>query len=220
MSQIDSVRERKKRDKERRILAAARDLFRDQGFDVTTTRQIADRAAVGLATLFLYATDKRDLLFWVFIDDLTELRQAAFGNIPEDKPFPQQLSSIIQHFYVFFAKNRPLSRDLLREMTFYETGMHSTRFLDHKNQVIARFEHTVDRCKRTGSLPTSHDSELIARCIFYLQAAEIRVWLAGPDTSPETGVRRLDKLLNVFIAGLGPSEPSGARLRVVDSHDS
>ena len=60
-----SVRERNRRDKLQRITAAARALFVEKGFDETTTREIARRADVALGTLFLYATDKRDLLFLI-----------------------------------------------------------------------------------------------------------------------------------------------------------
>ena len=65
-----SVRERNRRDKLQRITAAARALFVEKGFDETTTREIARRADVALGTLFLYATDKRDLLFLICTDEL------------------------------------------------------------------------------------------------------------------------------------------------------
>ena len=45
-------RERNKRDKLRRIKAAAWELFLDKGYDATTTREIAVKAGVGLGTVF------------------------------------------------------------------------------------------------------------------------------------------------------------------------
>ena len=67
------LRERNKIEKLQRITAAARDLFIEKGFDETTTREIAQRAHVGLGTLFLYATDKRDLLFLICTEELEAL---------------------------------------------------------------------------------------------------------------------------------------------------
>ena len=64
------LRERNKLDKLQRIKHAARTLFIEKGFDETTTREIARRAGVALGTLFLYATDKRDLLFLICTDEL------------------------------------------------------------------------------------------------------------------------------------------------------
>lgn len=58
-------RERNKRDKLERIIAAARELFDANGVDAVTTQQIADRADIGTGTLFLYAKSKSELLLMV-----------------------------------------------------------------------------------------------------------------------------------------------------------
>ena len=74
-----SVRERNRREKLQRITEAARALFVEKGFDETTTREIARHADVALGTLFLYATDKRDLLFLICTSELEALTDKAFG---------------------------------------------------------------------------------------------------------------------------------------------
>ena len=71
-------RERNKLDKLRRIKAAARELFLEQGYDNATTREIARRADVGLGTLFSYASDKRDLLFLIYNDMQEALTRRPF----------------------------------------------------------------------------------------------------------------------------------------------
>jgi TetR/AcrR family transcriptional regulator len=58
-------RERNKRDKLERIVAAATELFAARGVDEVTTQQIADRADIGTGTLFLYAKTKAELLLLV-----------------------------------------------------------------------------------------------------------------------------------------------------------
>ncbi len=58
-------RERVKRDKRERILAAARDLFARHGVSRVTTQQVADRADVAIGTLYLYASTKAELLIMV-----------------------------------------------------------------------------------------------------------------------------------------------------------
>ena len=61
----------------RRIKDAARELFIAKGFDDTTTREIAQRASVGIGTLFIYADNKRDLLFLVANDESLTGHHAA-----------------------------------------------------------------------------------------------------------------------------------------------
>jgi AcrR family transcriptional regulator len=58
-------RERAKRDKQARIMAAARDLFSERGVTAVTTQEIADRADVAIGTLYLYAATKAELLIMV-----------------------------------------------------------------------------------------------------------------------------------------------------------
>jgi AcrR family transcriptional regulator len=199
---LESLREKKKKDKMQRIKAAARELFGKQGFDATTTRQIADKAHVGLATLFLYATDKRDLLFLVFNDDLDETMRVAFKNAPQGQPLIDRLLFVFRRSFRFFGKNQLLSQDLLRELTFYTTGMHSARFLEHRARSIERIKGMVDDAKETGEVSTRHASATVALCIFYLQAAELRHWLGGDAPSLEKGIRKLKELLNVLMTGI------------------
>lgn len=74
-------RERNKRDKLERIIAAARELFDTYGVDAVTTQQIADKADIGTGTLFLYAKSKSELLLLVqnssYVAALEEGRAAA-----------------------------------------------------------------------------------------------------------------------------------------------
>ena len=60
------VRERSKRERQDRIMMAARTMFAEHGYDATTLRQVAERAGLGLGTLFNYISDKRDLIYLVF----------------------------------------------------------------------------------------------------------------------------------------------------------
>ena len=47
-----------------RLVKAALELFREQGFDTTTVAQIAERAGLTERTFFRYYADKREVLFW------------------------------------------------------------------------------------------------------------------------------------------------------------
>jgi AcrR family transcriptional regulator len=120
-----SVRERNRRDKLQRITAAARALFVEKGFDETTTREIARRADVALGTLFLYATDKRDLLFLICTDELEALTDDAFAAVPEKDRLIDELIYIFEFYYGYFAEQPGLSKYILRELTFFVSGVPS-----------------------------------------------------------------------------------------------
>ena len=90
-SQVLGLREQNKLDKLRRIKDAARELFITKGFDDTTTREIAQRASVGIGTLFIYADNKRDLLFLVANDELEQATMRAHASIRDDASLLQNL---------------------------------------------------------------------------------------------------------------------------------
>ena len=113
-------RELNKEDKLRRIREAARKLFVANGYDEASTRQIAVKAGVALGTLFLYAANKRDLLFLVVNDDLEKVADRAVAAVRSDASLIENLIAVFRPLYEFFGKEPRLSRLTLREMMFYE----------------------------------------------------------------------------------------------------
>src|SRR5882757_4157368 len=96
-------RERNKLDKLRRIKDAARELFVAKGFDDTTTREIAIRAGVGIGTIFVYAENKRDLLFLIANEELEKITKRAEASVKVSASLMQNLLSVAGLHYAFFA---------------------------------------------------------------------------------------------------------------------
>jgi AcrR family transcriptional regulator len=63
MAATSGLRERKKQQTRERIIAVARDRFVRQGYEATTTAEIAELAEVSPSTLFNYFPTKSDLFF-------------------------------------------------------------------------------------------------------------------------------------------------------------
>ncbi|PYS15880.1 MAG: TetR/AcrR family transcriptional regulator, partial [Acidobacteria bacterium] len=93
-------------------------MFTSKGFEATTTAEIAERAAVGEGTIFLYAKDKRDLLFDICMDELEETRSKAFAKIRPEMPLLEQLLVPEVVMYRQLAKNIRLERIFFEELTF------------------------------------------------------------------------------------------------------
>src|SRR3972149_6280826 len=94
LAAADGLRTRNKLEKLRRIKEAAQNLFVAKGFDDTAMREIAVRAGVGLGTIFLYAKDKRDLLFLPINEPLEHITQQAEGAVDPDVPLIENLLAI------------------------------------------------------------------------------------------------------------------------------
>ena len=109
-----NLREKGKLERRQRIERAAREVFRERGFDAATTREIAARAGVGNATLFLYERDKTQLLAWVFRDELAAVNESALTPLTGDEPLVDRLERFFRPRYELWARDPRLSRAAVR----------------------------------------------------------------------------------------------------------
>jgi len=202
----ESLRERNKREKRERIRRAARELFERKGFEAATAREIAARARVGLGTLFLYARDKRDLLFLVFEDASQRLFQEGREAARRTGGLVEALMVLFGRFHAFYARQPELSGALLREFFFqpYEperVGALSRSYLEHVAELVAGAR---DRGELRDDVPV----EAAAHGLFAHYAYWTQAWLGARAVSRAEADRRLRAALALQIEGLRPAAPA------------
>lgn len=215
------LREQNKLDKRQRIRTAARELFSKHGYESATLRQIAKRAHVGLGTLFNYAQDKRDLVFLIFNEELAAVTEQALNAADSRSSLVDQLSAIWEPHYQYFSENPPLSRILLKELTFYSEGKQAATFHEIRERLISGIEKVVWAAQREQRIRSRENSTIVARHIFFVCSGAIRWWIARLNPSPRDGMADLKRLLELEVNGLQPAEaingrrrgPSGSRQR-------
>jgi AcrR family transcriptional regulator len=208
------LRERNRLDKLARIKSAAKDLFNELGFDRATTRAIAERAHVGLGTLFNYADDKRDLVFLIFNEELDRITDSAFAAVDPRRPLDEQLASAFGVFYREFAVNPTLSRILLQELTFYSHGRLAGDFQRSKHRTIGFIQQLIAAAQRAERIPAAEDPAAIALSIFFLYSGAVRYWIAAARPNPRKGIEALQRMLEIHLRSLtGPRNTLAARRR-------
>jgi AcrR family transcriptional regulator len=195
-------REFNKSDKLRRIKRAAREHFLSRDFDDATTREIAVRAGVALGTLFTYATNKRDLLFLAVNDELEELVGKAALAIRGDAAVVDNFVAVFGLFYRYFAQQPHLSRLVLREMIFYDSGAQAKRFLAARERLIALSSEIVRRGVARREIAARDETDFIGWLVFSIYQAEVRRWLWTDKPNLRTGLARLRRALVLFTNGL------------------
>jgi len=200
-------RELNKQDKLRRIADAARKLFIANGYDEASTRQIAVRAGVALGTLFLYAANKRDLLFLVVNDELEDVAAKAAAAVRTDVTLVQNLIAALRPLYEFFGKQPGLSRLTLREMMFYESGLQAARFIQIRQKMIELCREMVRIAQRRDEIRNGSRYRRAGEVLFAIFQIELRKWLAGAKRpNVEIGLRDLEEAFQIVIAGLSKHE--------------
>jgi AcrR family transcriptional regulator len=201
-------REKNKIDKLHRIKEAARELFLSNGFDDATTRAIASRAGVGIGTVFIYADNKRDLLFLVANDELEETTDKAEASIRDDASCLQNLLTVFRHHYEFFGRQPKLSRLMLREMTFYDSGRQADRFHATRERVIRLVGGIMQRALDRGAIQASEEPGFVGWVAFCIYQVELRRWLTTKELDIDDGMAALQRALQLFMQGLAPAKGS------------
>ena len=203
LPQFSGQREKNKVEKLLRIREAARELFVQKGFDETTTREIAIRAGVGIGTVFTYAENKRDLLFLVANDDLDEVTRKAQASVSEDASCLDNFLVVFRHHYRFFAKQPSLSRFLLREMTFYDSGRQANRFQKTRERNIQLIGNIVKWAASRKTIKIEEPPEFAGWVAFCVFQVELRRWLMNKELSVSAGISRLERALKLCMVGWG-----------------
>jgi AcrR family transcriptional regulator len=199
------LREKNKLEKLRRIKAAARKLFIQKGFDDATTREIAQLAGVGIGTVFTYADNKRDLLFLIANEDLAEVTERAAASVRDDASCLQNLVTVFRHHYELFGRQPELSRLMLREMTFYDSGRQAAEFQAIRERVIHLVGSVVKKAFDRGTIRSPEDPNFIGWVAFSIFQVELRRWLMFKKLDTETGIDALQRALKLFMQGVVPA---------------
>jgi AcrR family transcriptional regulator len=207
------LREMNKQDKLQRIKKAALDLFIINGFDETTTREIAARADVAMGTVFIYAENKRDLLFLIVNEDLEDCIRRAAASVDPKASLLANLLTVLRIHYAYFARNPVISRAALREMYFYQSGKQSERFLATRDRLRTLLARLIAQAVKDRQIATAESPEVIAQAIFAIYQVDIRLWLSGEKPRIGAGMDLLRRKIELVIRGLNPEKSAlGATL--------
>jgi AcrR family transcriptional regulator len=172
-------RERNKQEKLARIIAAARRLFRDQGYAETTTQQIAKAARIAAGTLFLYAQSKEDLLVLVFKDELEEAFERIYRAIPRDAPLERQVGRLFDGFIAYHKRDLDIARAITEELTFLGNPERRRDMADLMRGIYRRLATLTEAAARRGEIATETPARDAARVFFAIYYQLLQAWLGG-----------------------------------------
>ncbi|GLW52169.1 TetR/AcrR family transcriptional regulator [Kitasatospora phosalacinea] len=113
-----SVQERKERERaarERLIVATARELAEQQGWDAVTTRRLAERIEYSQPVLYSHFRGKREIIGAVALQGATELA-AAVRAATSAADGPRARVAALARAYLDFAERNPAVYDALFEL--------------------------------------------------------------------------------------------------------
>ncbi|MGH0033798.1 MAG: TetR/AcrR family transcriptional regulator [Myxococcota bacterium] len=202
-------RERNKREKLERIVRAATGLFRAQGFEATTGRQICQQAGIATGTLFLYVRDKRELLFLIF----RPRAERAFARLPrglgEDEGVVDGLMRLFGAFLRIYGRDVALARLFVQELLFRSDPAEGMQALsaELRTRVARIVADAVERGElRADVAPDELGQALGAHYVLWIQ-----LWLGTAAVGRRAAERGLRRSLELQLEGIASTSARSAR---------
>ena len=194
-------RERARQAKRRRIALAAAELFREYGFEATTTEQIAERADVAKGTLFLYAKSKARLLLLVYEAEIEDAVAAALRDLQPDAPIVETLVALFGRFFQIYERDISLARRFVQELVLAAPDQDG-QVISTTAAFLGRLDELIRGWQRASRVAADVDATLAARTTFALYYAALLGWLSGQIPSAAARDELLAKSFALHWRGL------------------
>ena len=170
-----SLRDKHKSQTARALRAAALKLFATQGYDATTTEEIAEKAGVSARTFFRYFPTKESLLYTGEHDWI----QSFVVDLPDQPKSMSDLDAMCQTIIKNVARLERRRQSLL----LFVRSIASSRTLrgldgDHQRDNIAALAEAV--ATRRGQRSADEACFLLASITLLAYRRALELWLNGP----------------------------------------
>ena len=184
-----------------RIRRAARDLFRERGFDGATLRAIAERADMGASSIYRHVETKEELL----VQELADLQEEAWSRF---RSGDRRTAPVRERLQAFFAIQHEL---LAREKDLTVIALRATTYPHHRvaRNVLSLHDRTIGliaeilQAGRThNELDPAIDVLAAARTLFHATSGVRISWANG--LVDEEGCRQaIESAVDQMFRGIG-----------------
>lgn len=188
-------------DKKHRIMQAAEQLFSTRRVHEITLDEIARHADVGKGTIYLYFTDKEDLIFQAAVAGFDEMCLLLRQNAAKGVPFREALLQSCESIAAFFQARRPLFRIILSEgeraMEGVGVGLRQ-RWRERRKPMAEAVAAIVGQGMASGEIRADVPAKILAEYLLGMlrtRSWELEDW---PDAQ-----RSLAAVADLFINGAG-----------------
>src|SRR5437762_3245361 len=174
-----------------RILDAALALFRQEGFDTTTMRDIAEKARVATGAAYYYYPSKDAIVMDFYQRSCAEMQPKIEAALQEASGLETRLRELIQVKLVHFAPNRGVLRALLRNGADpkHPLSPFSPETKEIRDIDIAWFGKILEDCGTR--IPTDLEPHLPG-VLWFFQMGVIFFWVIDESAHQSRTARLLD----------------------------
>ncbi|HUJ43659.1 MAG TPA: TetR/AcrR family transcriptional regulator [Opitutaceae bacterium] len=186
------------KEKKQRIMQAAEQLFRTRRVHEVTLDEIARQADVGKGTIYLYFSDKEDVVFQAAVAGFDDMCRLLRENATHGDTFRERLLNTCAYIVAFFQARRPLFRIILsegeRDMEGSGPGLRQ-RWKERRRIMTEAVAAIIAQGVAAGEIRTDIPSEMLSE--YLLGMLRTRSWeLEGWPEEQRSPVAVVDLFLN------------------------
>jgi AcrR family transcriptional regulator len=165
----------KLQNKKATVLKATLELISEQGFQGTPMSQIAERANIGVGTIYRYFSSKEDLINALYIDVKTRLAQYTLGNYSESRDVHESFLILLRNIADYFIEN---PAELLFMEQYAKSPMITTATHEEGLRMFAPVNNLFERAKKENLLKEL-PIEMLSTLAYGATMSLVKLWLFG-----------------------------------------
>ncbi len=198
---VPLTRAQRKEETRARVLRSALELFARDGFEGTSTADIARHASVAHGTVFTIAPTKERLALEAYHDQLRDTGAAALTAGASGRGLLEQVTTVFEALYDFYAGHPELSRVLLKEQIFTagpEGAAHQEQLM---NEFFEGFGQLAAEAQARGELVKDTSIPDLITGVFSLYLLFLLALLTGRYPHREDHRQAYQDALRVLFRG-------------------
>lgn len=135
----------------KKTLQAALELFSEQGYNGTSTAQIATKAGVSQATIFKYFKTKEELLYSIVAPVLPEIFGQFIVELKQYTSLEEAVAFIIHDRYQFLVANQLIIKIIIQELFVNNDIKNRMKELFVENQIFEQLTDWIEMLRSNNS---------------------------------------------------------------------
>lgn len=191
----------------REILAAARKVIGRFGFEGTTIDRVAEEAQIAKGTVYLYFTNKEDLLHNAVVEGLRELTCELQRNDLVNASPIERLGNLVREMFKLQNSNEDFLKALILDPRFVTFAPGDQREEELRQVYFALLEYIegVLRCAMEHGAIRNIDLQVASFMLSEMMTGSLRRRLVGLATTPPEA--DAEAVLDLFLYGVRGAAP-------------
>jgi AcrR family transcriptional regulator len=187
----------------RTLLLSAIDLFAEQGYHATTTRDIVTRAGMSTGAMYAHFGSKEELLFEISLighrRGLESLLDASAASVSP----AERLAALVRAFTVYHARFHSIATIVHHELSAL-SAEHLAQVLDVRHQTTKLIEGVLTDGVRAGAFSVP-DTHAVGQAVLSL-CVDVARWYDGLENSTPEQVGQLNAQLALRMVAAAPGQ--------------